>query len=135
MKKIIEWFINLYAIWIILAFIVGYLYPGAFMWFTKGSWMTLALAVDGSFAWSMVPGYIVAQFAGAFVGAAVVYLLFKGQFDATEDQATKLGVFCTAPSIPNLGLNIFSEAVGTFILAFLLLFYYKEEDLDRIFHS
>ena len=59
--------------------------------------LTLALAVDGSFAWSMVPGYIVAQFAGAFVGAAVVYLLFKGQFDATEDQATKLGVFCTAP--------------------------------------
>ena len=45
MKKIIEWFINLYAIWIILAFVVGYLYPGAFMWFTKGSWMTLALAV------------------------------------------------------------------------------------------
>ena len=79
--------------------------------------LTLALAVDGSFAWSMVPGYIVAQFAGAFVGAAVVYLLFKGQFDATEDQATKLGVFCTAPSIPNLGLNIFSEAVGTFIVS------------------
>ena len=25
--------------------------------------------------------------------------------------------------------------VGTFILAFLLSFYYKEEDLDRIFHS
>lgn len=25
--------------------------------------------------------------------------------------------------------------VGTFILAFLLLFYYKEEDLDEIFHS
>ena len=82
--------------------------------------LTLALAVDGSFAWSMVPGYIVAQFAGAFVGAAVVYLLFKGQFDATEDQATKLGVFCTAPSIPNLGLNIFSEAVGTFILVFAI---------------
>ena len=77
--------------------------------------LTLALAIDGSFAWSMVPGYIVAQFAGAFVGGAVVYLLFKGQFDATEDQATKLGVFCTAPSIPNLGLNIFSEAVGTCI--------------------
>ena len=82
--------------------------------------LTLALAIDGSFAWSMVPGYIVAQFAGAFVGGAVVYLLFKGQFDATEDQATKLGVFCTAPSIPNLGLNIFSEAVGTFILVFAI---------------
>ena len=69
---------------------------------------------------ALVPGYIVAQFAGAFVGAAVVYLLFKGQFDATENQATKLGVFCTAPSIPNLGLNIFSEAVGTFILVFAI---------------
>ena len=60
--------------------------------------LTLALAVDGSFDWAMVPGYIIAQFAGAFVGAVIVYLLFKGQFDATEDQATKLGVFCTAPS-------------------------------------
>ena len=68
--------------------------------------LTLALAVDGSFDWAMVPGYIIAQFAGAFVGAVIVYLLFKGQFDATEDQATKLGVFCTAPSIPNMGQNI-----------------------------
>ena len=78
--------------------------------------LTLALAVDGSFDWAMVPGYIIAQFAGAFVGAVIVYLLFKGQFDATEDQATKLGVFCTAPSIPNMGQNIFSEAVGTFLV-------------------
>lgn len=45
MKKIFEWFINLYAIWIILAFVLGYMYPNAFMWFTKGSWMTMALAV------------------------------------------------------------------------------------------
>ena len=82
--------------------------------------LTLALAVDGSFDWAMVPGYIIAQFAGAFVGAVIVYLLFKGQFDATEDQATKLGVFCTATSIPNMGQNIFSEAVGTFILVFAI---------------
>ena len=43
--------------------------------------LTIALAVDGSFAWSMVPGYIVAQFAGAFVGACLVYILFKDQFE------------------------------------------------------
>ena len=77
-------------------------------------------AVDGSFAWSMVPGYIIAQIAGAFVGGCIVYLLFKGQFDATEDPGTKLGVFCTGPSIANTGLNIFSEAVGTFILVFAI---------------
>lgn len=82
--------------------------------------LTLALAIDGSFAWSMVPGYIIAQFAGAFVGACLVYLLFKGQFDATDDAATKRGVFCTAPSIRNRGLNILSEAIGTFVLVFAI---------------
>ena len=82
--------------------------------------LTIALAVDGSFAWSMVPGYIIAQIAGAFVGGCIVYLLFKGQFDVTEDPGTKLGVFCTGPSIPNTGLNILSEAVGTFILVFAI---------------
>ena len=28
--------------------------------------LTLALAIDGSFDWALVPGYIIAQFAGAF---------------------------------------------------------------------
>lgn len=82
--------------------------------------LTIALAVDGSFAWSMVPGYIVAQFAGAFVGACLVYILFKGQFDATDDPKAKLGVFSTSPSIPNMPLNILSEAIGTFVLVFAI---------------
>jgi len=80
--------------------------------------ITIALAVDGSMAWGLVPGYIVAQFAGAFCGAVLVYLLFKDQFDATESAATKLGVFSTGPSIPNMGRNILSEAIGTFVLMF-----------------
>ena len=69
---------------------------------------------------ALVPGYIIAQFAGAFCGAVLVYILFKGQFDATEDPGTKLGVFSTAPSIPNTGLNILSEAIGTFVLVFAI---------------
>ena len=76
--------------------------------------LTLALAIDGSFDWALVPGYIIAQFAGAFVGACLVYILFKDQFDATPDAGTKLGVFCTGPSIDNKPLNILSEAIGTF---------------------
>ena len=36
--------------------------------------LTIALAADGSFAWNMVPGYIVAQIAGGFVGAWIVWL-------------------------------------------------------------
>ncbi len=82
--------------------------------------LTIALAVEGSFAWAQVPGYIVAQFAGAFVGACIVYALFKDQFDATDSPATKLGVFSTGPSVPNMGRNILSEAIGTFVLVFAI---------------
>ena len=82
--------------------------------------LTLALAVDGSLAWGLVPGYILCQFAGAFVGACIVYAMFKGQFDTTEDAGTKLGVFSTGPAIPNLPRNIFCEAVATFVLVFAI---------------
>lgn len=92
--------------------------------------LTIALAVNGSFAWSMVPGYIVAQIAGAFVGACLVYILFKEQFDATENPAAKLGVFSTGPSVPNTGLNILSEAIGTFVLIFAILGLAQVPNLD-----
>jgi glycerol uptake facilitator protein len=82
--------------------------------------LTLALAIDGSLSWALVPVYIIAQFAGAIVGAVIVYLMFKDQFDATEDPGTKLGVFSTGPSIPNLPRNIFCEAVATFVLVFAI---------------
>ena len=83
--------------------------------------LTIALAAGGFFDWAMVPGYIVAQMLGGFVGAVIVYLLFKDQFDATEDGQTKRGVFCTAPSVPNMGRNLFAEAVATFVLVFAIL--------------
>ncbi len=82
--------------------------------------ITIALAADGSLPWEFVPGYVIAQFAGAFTGAVLVYLLFKDQLDATESQATKRGVFCTSPAIPNTGRNFLSEAIGTFVLAFAI---------------
>ena len=82
--------------------------------------LTIALAVEGTFPWAQVPGYVIAQFAGAFVGACLVYVLFKEQFDATENPGSKLGVFATGPSVPNLPLNILSEAIGTFVLVFAI---------------
>lgn len=82
--------------------------------------LTLALAVDGSLAWSMVPGYVIAQFAGAFLGGCVVYAMFKDQFDATSDAGAKLGVFCTGASVPNIPRNIFCEAMATFVLVFAI---------------
>lgn len=82
--------------------------------------LTIALAVDGSLPWAEVPIYIIGQFAGAIFGACIVYLMFKDQFDATDDPGTKLGVFSTGPSVPNLPLNIFCEAVATFVLVFAI---------------
>ena len=85
--------------------------------------VTLALAALGKFDLGIggVIGYILCQFAGAFVGACLVYLLYKGQFDATENPGTKLGCFSTGPSVPNVGLNLLSEIVGTFVLVFAIL--------------
>ena len=82
--------------------------------------LTLALAAEGSIGWNVVPTYITGQLIGAFLGAVLVYVLFKGQFDLTEDAGTKLGVFSTGPSVPNTGLNLLSEAVGTFVLVFAI---------------
>lgn len=82
--------------------------------------LTIALAADGSMPWGQVPGYIICQFAGAFVGACIVYLMFKEQFDVTDDPDAKLGVFSTSASVPSPGRNIFCEAVATFVLVFAI---------------
>ncbi|MEK6264533.1 MAG: aquaporin family protein [Clostridium sp.] len=83
--------------------------------------VTLSLAVVDKFPWSQVPGYIVAQMLGAFVGACIVYVNFKNHFDATDDADAKRAVFCTGPAIKDTFHNFFSEFLGTFMLVFALL--------------
>ncbi|MCF0175060.1 MAG: aquaporin family protein [Bacteroidales bacterium] len=83
--------------------------------------VTIGLAVAGSFKWAWVPGFIIAQMAGAILGGALVYVYYKDQFDATEDKATILGVFCTAPAVRNLRRNFICEFIGTFLLVFVIL--------------
>ena len=46
--------------------------------------ITLAFAVLTDFPLKQVPGYVVAQFAGAFLGAAAVFGLFGGSIEAFE---------------------------------------------------
>jgi len=65
--------------------------------------------------------YIAAQFLGAMTGAVVVWLMYKDHFDATDDAGAKQAVFCTAPAIRNLPINLVSEIVGTFVLIFTIL--------------
>ncbi len=81
--------------------------------------VTMGFAVSsGQFA-KLAP-YIVAQMAGAFVGAAFVWLHFLPHWKETSDQGLKLAVFCTAPAIRRFGANLISEIIGTFVLVFVV---------------
>ena len=82
--------------------------------------VTIGAAIRGGMEWGLVPGYIIAQMLGGFVGAAILMVLFADHIKATEDDATIRGCFCTGPSIPNVGLNFLSEFVATFVLVFTL---------------
>jgi glycerol uptake facilitator-like aquaporin len=55
--------------------------------------VTFGLALNGEFAWSEVPVYLVAQMIGAVIGAALVYLQYLPHWKATEDQGAKLQYF------------------------------------------
>jgi glycerol uptake facilitator protein len=83
--------------------------------------VTLGLAAVGKFAWSDVPAYIAAQFLGAFLGAALVWLAYLAHWAETEDKGLKLAVFSTAPAVRQLPANLLSEAIGTFVLVFGIL--------------
>jgi glycerol uptake facilitator protein len=83
--------------------------------------VTISLAVTGQFDWAQVPGYIIAQFLGAIVGAVIVWLAYLPHWQETEDEGLKLGVFCTAPAIYNTPANIITEIIGTFVLVFGIL--------------
>ena len=76
---------------------------------------TLGFAVKTGAFNKMLP-YLVAQVGGAFAGAVVVWLFYLPHWRATEDQAVKLGVFCTGPAIRSYGANLISEIIGTFVL-------------------
>ena len=85
--------------------------------------MTVGLAIAGK---DLAPGipatagnitiYILAQFAGAFVGAVLCWLAYKQHYDEDCDPALKLGTFATGPEIRNPLWNTITEAIGTWVL-------------------
>lgn len=89
--------------------------------------VTIALAIAGQFAWVKVPMFIAAQFAGAMLGAVLVYLMYMDHFKTTKDPGLKAAVFCTSPAIKNPMSNIVSEVIGTFVLLFVIFYFTKGE--------
>ena len=84
--------------------------------------VTLGLVMAGKFSWSLVPGYFLAQILGAMFGSWLAYLTYIDHYRATTDEGAVKSTFCTGPAIRNLKNNLFSEAIGTFMLVFGSLF-------------
>jgi len=95
--------------------------------------VTLAFAVKRDFPWRKVPTYIVAQVAGAFVGAALVYAVYKGAIDSYErvnhitrgdpNSVPTYSIFATFPAkyLGNWVGPLVDQVVGTaFLLGFIL---------------
>jgi glycerol uptake facilitator protein len=80
--------------------------------------VTIGLASIGALPVAQVPGYIIAQFLGAFTGAVLVWLAYLPHWKETADPGLKLGVFCTAPAIYNRVSNLVTEIIGTALLVF-----------------
>ena len=78
--------------------------------------VTIGLAAVGDLPWGDVPGYLAGQFAGAFIGACLVYLAYLPHWGITEDPGLKLAVFSTGPAVRSPVANIVTEVIGTAML-------------------
>ena len=90
--------------------------------------VTLALAVFRNFPWSKVAPYSIAQTAGAFAAAALVYWNYAPAFHQVDPQLEKTaGVFTTFPAFPGLPqAGFLDQMIGTGLLL-LLIFAISDE--------
>jgi glycerol uptake facilitator protein len=81
--------------------------------------VTIAFALRRDFPWRKVPGYIAAQVVGAFIGALLVYIVYKASIDSYErahhivrgepESVPTYSIFATFPA------PYFSTWLGPFI--------------------
>jgi MIP family channel proteins len=91
--------------------------------------VTLALAVRRGFSWPKVIPYWIAQTAGAFCGAALVFFVYREAFDAFDNGARAVlgekgtaGIFSTYPQpfLSSLG-GLVDQIFGTAILLLVIM--------------
>jgi glycerol uptake facilitator protein len=89
--------------------------------------VTLALAVFRGFSWWKVLPYSIAQVAGAFAAAGLVYRNYMPAFQQFDPNLERTaGVFTTFPAFPNLPqAGFLDQVIGT---ALLLLFIFAITD-------
>jgi glycerol uptake facilitator protein len=69
--------------------------------------------------WSDAGAYIAGQFAGAVLGAVLVWLHYLPHWAQTDNTAGKRACFCTSPAVRHTPGNLLSEVIGTFVLVFV----------------
>lgn len=94
--------------------------------------VTLGMALSGNIEWIAVIPYIVAQVAGGFVGAVLVWLHYLPHFKATDDEGAILAVFSTGPAIKESKWNLLSETIATTVLVFGLLAFTQGDFTDGL---
>jgi glycerol uptake facilitator protein len=114
------------ASWVLITFGWGFgVFAGASIADASGGAINpavaLASAMSGSISWSQLPWYIIGELLGAFVGAVLAWLVYKLQFDASEDNSGTLNIFSTNPPIKKYFWNAVTEAIATFALVLFLL--------------
>jgi glycerol uptake facilitator protein len=89
--------------------------------------VTLALAIFRGFPWKKVLPYSIAQVAGAFVAAALVYRNYLPAFHRVDPRLERTaGIFTTFPAFPSLPqAGFLDQVIGT---ALLLLFIFAITD-------
>jgi len=85
--------------------------------------VTITLAVFRGFSWMKVLPYIVAQVAGAFLAAALVYWNYLPAFHKVDPQLEHTaGIFTTFPAFPALPMaGLLDQTIGTALLLLLIL--------------
>jgi glycerol uptake facilitator protein len=80
--------------------------------------VTVGVAI-ASGDWSRVGIYVLGQLLGAMLGAVLVWLHYLQHWRLTDNSDAKRACFCTSPAIRHIPSNLLTEAIGTFVLAFV----------------
>ena len=83
--------------------------------------VSFALLINGGLDFAGFLTYVSAQMIGAILGALLVFVMYFPHFEKHTKEDSALGVFATGPAIRNPVFNLISEAIGTFVLVFVIL--------------